>query len=285
MFAESKNRCDLVLIKLRCIFCIWLAKVLKAFLPASLLKTISVILNIFEEKEMKKISIISGGSSGLGLEISALLSARRKNILILGRNSEKLDKAVQRLENQTKKNSVCSLVCNIGNESDVLNVCSYLAENQYETEYLYNNAGIGLFAPADSSGSELIDKVFEANVKGMILLTSAILRVTPGEEELTIINIMSTSANIGRAEETIYCAAKFGARGFTEALRAELKGTKRNIIAVYPGGMKTDFWNAPGQNRNISGFMDPAMVAEKIVNAVLDSKGMMVSDITINRKS
>ena len=95
---------------------------------------------------------------------------------------------------------------------------------------------------------------------------------------------MSTSALLGRAEETIYCAAKFGARGYTEALRTELKGKNRNIIAVYPGGMKTDFWNIPGQNRNISGFMDPAEVARKIVNAVLDSKGMIVSDITINRK-
>ena len=78
----------------------------------------------------------------------------------------------------------------------------------------------------------------------MILLTSEILQLTPEEEELTIVNIMSTSALIGRAEETIYCAAKWGARGYTEALRTELKGTKRNIIAVYPGGMKTDFWKS-----------------------------------------
>ncbi len=117
--------------------------------------------------------------------------------------------------------------------------------------------------------SAMIDDVFEANLKGMILLTSEILRITPEKEELTIVNIMSTSALLGRDQETIYCAAKWGARGYTEALRTELKGTKRNIIAVYPGGMKTDFWNVAGQNRDISGFMDPKEVAEKIVNAVL----------------
>jgi short-subunit dehydrogenase len=118
----------------------------------------------------------------------------------------------------------------------------------------------------------------------MILLTSEILRIAPEKEELTIVNIMSTSALLGRAEETIYCAAKWGARGYTEALRTELKGTKRNIIAVYPGGMKTDFWKVPGQNRDISGFMDPTEVAEKIVNAVMVSDKMLVTDITINRK-
>ena len=247
-------------------------------------KVISGIINIFGKKLMKKISIISGGSSGLGLEIAGLLSKAGRNILILGRNKEKLDKAMLRLKKTGHKNNVFSIVCNIGSEQDILKVCDYLSENLYQVEYLFNNAGIGLFSKADSSTSSIIDQVFEANVKGMILLTSAILRITPQEEELTITNIMSTSALLGRAEETVYCAAKFGARGYTEALRTELKGTKRNIIAVYPGGMKTDFWKIPGQNRNISGFMDPAEVAGKIVNAVIDSKGMIVSDITITRK-
>ncbi len=234
---------------------------------------------------MNKISIISGGASGLGLEIANLMTLAGQNILILGRNKEKLTKAVQRLEKSTDKNIVYPLVCNIGNEQDIALVIDFLSENNYSVDYLFNNAGTGLSSKAGNSTSALIEQVFEANLKGMILLTSAILRITNEEDELTIINIMSTSALLGRAEESIYCASKFGARGYTEALRTELKGKRRNIIAVYPGGMKTDFWNVPGNNRNISGFMDPAEVAGKIINAVLDSKGLIVSDITINRKS
>jgi uncharacterized protein len=234
---------------------------------------------------MNKISVISGGSSGLGLEISEILLRSGKSVLILSRNKEKLSAGVERLKKALKENSAYSLACNIGDEHDIGKVCKFLSENNFRVEYLFNNAGRGLTAKADVSTSVMIDQVFEANVKGMILLTSAILRITPQEEELTIVNIMSTSAQTGRADETIYCAAKFGARGFTEALRTELKGTKRNIIAVYPGGMKTDFWNVQGQKRDISGFMDPGEVARKIVGAVLDTKGMIVSDITINRKA
>jgi len=177
-----------------------------------------------------------------------------------------------------------SLVCNIGKEEDIRKVGEFLRNKSYEVEYLFNNAGMGLFTKAHNTTSDLIDTLFEANLKGMILLTSEILRLTPENKELTIVNIMSTSALFGRAEETIYCAAKWGARGYTEALRTELKGTKRNVIAVYPGGMKTDFWNIPGQNRDISTFMDPAEVAEKIVNAVIVTDKMFVTDITINRK-
>ena len=48
--------------------------------------------------------------------------------------------------------------------------------------------------------------------------------------------------------------------------------------------MKTDFWKIIGQNRDISTFMDPVEVAEKIVNAVIVTDKMFVTDITINRK-
>lgn len=233
---------------------------------------------------MKKISVISGGASGLGLEIADLLIKSGKNVVILGRNGEKLLKASERLKKSLKSNFTESLVCNIGNGEEIKKIGDYLTFNNFCVEYLFNNAGMGLFAKADASTTAMIDRVFEANLKGMILLTSEILRLTPEEEELTIVNIMSTSALLGRAEETIYCAAKWGARGYTEALRTELKGRKRNIIAAYPGGMKTDFWNIPGQNRDINSFMDPAEVAAKIVNAAIVTEKMFVTDITINRK-
>jgi uncharacterized protein len=233
---------------------------------------------------MKKISVISGGTSGLGLEIADLLIRAGRNVLILGRKSEKLEAAISRLNKSAKNASAESLICNIGNEEDIKNVGAFLSTNSWNVEYLFNNAGKGLFTSAKNSTSILIDTIFEANLKGMILLTSEILRLTPEDNELTIVNIMSSSALLGRAEETIYCAAKFGARGYTEALRTELKGTKRNIIAVYPGGMKTDFWKIPGQNRDITGFMDPAEVAEKIVNAVIVTDKLFVTDISINRK-
>lgn len=233
---------------------------------------------------MQKICLISGGTSGLGLEIAKLLAESGKNVIVLGRTEEKIEASSLLLKRIAKTSIAEALHCNIGNEDDVHKVGEYLTRMNYSVEYLFNNAGSGLFTKAQSSTAALVDRVFEANIKGMILLTSEVLRLTPEDQELTIINIMSTSSLFGRAEETIYCAAKWGARGYTEALRTELKGTKRNIIAVYPGGMKTDFWKIPGQDRDISSFMDPAEVAEKIVHAVISTDKMFVTDITINRK-
>jgi uncharacterized protein len=233
---------------------------------------------------MTSACLISGGSSGLGFALANALLKASKNIIILGRNSEKLIQAGEWLQTGLENFRVTPFTCNIGNEKDIRNLGSYLRAEEIQIEYLFNNAGRGLFINASLSDSRMIDDVFEANLKGMILLTSEILKITPAEAELTIVNIMSTSALFGRIDETIYCAAKWGARGYTEALRTELKGTKRNIIAVYPGGMKTDFWKVPGQNRDISGFMEPDEVAEKIVNTVLIKGSMLITDITISRK-
>jgi short-subunit dehydrogenase len=235
------------------------------------------------KNHMTKVCVISGGSSGLGLSLASRLLKEGMNIIILGRDSEKLIGVAEWLQTGLEYYRVTPVTCNIGSEKDIRKLGDFIKSQDMEVEYLFNNAGQGNFARAEASDAEMVDKVFEANLKGMILLTSEILRITPDSKELTIVNIMSTSALIGRAEETVYCAAKFGARGYTEALRTELKGTKRNIIAVYPGGMKTDFWKAD-RSRNISEFMDPDEVAEKIVDAVIVSEKLLVTEITINRK-
>lgn len=233
---------------------------------------------------MKKISVISGGSSGLGLALAEQLVKKGKDVLILGRDNEKLLLAAKRLHRLSKSAHISTMVCNVGNEADVRKTGHFLREHKICVEYLFNNAGRGLYSPVNEITGEVIEKVLEANLKGLILLTSEILRITPEKEELTIVNIMSTSALLGRSHETVYCAAKFGARGFTEALRTELAGTKRNVVAVYPGGMKTDFYKVLGSNRDISGFMEPKDVAEKIINAVVPARNLTVSDITITRK-
>jgi short-subunit dehydrogenase len=99
-----------------------------------------------------------------------------------------------------------------------------------------------------------------------------------------IVNVMSTAATMARAQECIYCAAKWGARGFTESLRLEAKKTPVKIVSVYPGGMKTPFWSErAGMQPNTSAFMEPSEVAGVIVDNVLDKSSLYVADMVINR--
>jgi short-subunit dehydrogenase len=140
---------------------------------------------------------------------------------------------------------------------------------------LVNCAGAGVFGPAGSYDDAAIARVLDANLLATILFCEALFprfRTEGG----TIVNVLSTAALIGKPNESVYCAAKWGARGYTEALRAEAKGTKARIMSVAPGGMDTAFWT-----ERRSDFMDPKDIAAIVVDAI--ERPVNVSEIVISR--
>ena len=122
-------------------------------------------------------------------------------------------------------------------------------------------------------------------LKGMIYCSTKVLKLKK-EEDLKIVNIMSSAALKGNKDEALYCAAKWGERGYTESLKAAYKGTSVKIIGVYPGGMNTQFWE---KNRNYVSeekqkeFMDPKDVAAVILDNIINYRNLNVSDIFIER--
>lgn len=144
------------------------------------------------------------------------------------------------------------------------------------TDLLINCAGVGIFGPAGSYDDDAIAAIINSNLIATINFCE--LLFPPFKEHGgTIVNVLSTAALIGKANETVYCAAKWGARGYTEALKAEAKGTKARIIAVAPGGMNTPFWPEPRP-----GFMNAADVATTIVDAI--ERPVDISEIVITRR-
>src|SRR6185503_4496935 len=98
----------------------------------------------------------------------------------------------------------------------------------------------GIYRPVGAYSAEEIRDTLDANLVATIAFCEALVPIFM-KQGGTVINVMSTAAQVGKANETVYCAAKWGARGYTEALRAETKGKPVRILAVYPGGMKTSF--------------------------------------------
>jgi short-subunit dehydrogenase len=150
------------------------------------------------------------------------------------------------------------------------------AERLGTIDLLVNCAGIGIFGPAGSYDDDAIAAIINSNLIATINFCE-LLFPRFKEHGGTIVNILSTAALIGKSNETVYCAAKWGARGYTEALKAEARGTKVRIIAVAQGGMNTPFWPEPRP-----GFMDPADVAATIVDAI--DRPVDISELVITRR-
>lgn len=231
-----------------------------------------------------KFSLITGGSSGLGYGLARKLAEAGKNIIIVGRNRERLDKAVNELRGVSKDVEVRGVQMDIANLSQVDTFFSGLKEGDIQIEHLYNNAGKGWFGSVENLTEEDISSVLGSNLVGLINMTSrAVAHMEGLEDRCRVINILSTAALAGKKNETIYNAAKWGAKGFLEGVRDEIRGGNIEVIICYPGGMNTPFWDEVDSGYDFSTFMKAEDVAEEIVHASLNHR-MVVSDLVINRR-
>lgn len=231
---------------------------------------------------MKELYIVTGGSSGLGFAIAKKLLNQNKNVAIIGRQKNKLVEAEKILKNENN-GSIIPFCGDVSNEKFVKEFYSTVSK-EFIIKSLINCAGVGRFGNPENNNIEMINDVFSASLIGTILMSSnAINKMSLNGG--TIINIMSSAALKGNATESIYCAAKWGARGFTEALKAYTKGSNIKVMGVYPGGMKSDFWNTDcGANPDTSKFMDVDEVAEQIIHSANKKNSMYVSDLSIERR-
>lgn len=231
---------------------------------------------------MKEIAIVTGGNSGLGLEMAKELATKGIHICIIGRNEIELESAYRTIKDLSNVD-VLKFAGNVSNEEFVKRIYEKIAK-EYEIKFLYNVAGIGRVAPPEDTTKEVLEQVLEANLIGLILMCSNALKYMKEQKEGTIVNIMSSAAKSGNPNESLYCAAKWGARGYTESLNAWSKGTKIKVIGVYPGGIKTPFWDRDLVIKpDISNFMDPEELAKQIIFSTTNKDTIKVSDISINR--
>jgi len=227
----------------------------------------------------KDICIITGASSGLGFEIAKIVVRKGINLCIIARTEEKLDEAYDKLSSDSNVN-IIKYTGNIVDEEFVKSVYAELI-NDYNIKYLFNVAGIGIFEEADKVSKAAIMKVFQSNLVGLIVMSTNALKYMKEKNAGYIINVMSSAAKKGNAGESVYCAAKWGARGYTESLISWSKGTGIKVMGVYPGGMNTNFWN--NIDVDTSKFMDPKEVAEQITLSVFDKNGIKITDMSIDR--
>ena len=209
----------------------------------------------------QQVAIVTGASSGLGREIALLLADRDWQVVGVARRPFHEPPIASVAGDASKRDTAARAVD--------------AARQLGKITLLVNCAGVGVFGPAGSYDDAAIARVLESNLVAAIMFCEALFPRFRSDGG-TIVNILSTAALIGKANESVYCAAKWGARGYSEALRAEAKGTKARIISVAPGGMDTPFWS-----ERRSDFMNPADIAAIVVDAV--ERPVTVSEIVISR--
>ncbi len=226
----------------------------------------------------KEIVIITGGANGLGFELVKQFIEKNYFVCNIDRDLEKM-----KILNSTYKDNYKGFIGDISDDEFVKTVISKIS-NLGNIKILINNAGEPSFKLPTKYEKEDIDKCFKG-LQGMILFSTEVLKVKE-EKDLKIVNIMSSAALRGNKQEAVYCATKWGERGYTESLKACYKGTSVKVIGVYPGGINTEFYKNSRDyvsEEKQSTFMKPSDVAKTIIDNITNDANLTVADIIIER--
>lgn len=228
----------------------------------------------------KEIVVITGGTSGLGLCLVEKLIEKGYYVCNIARNKGKLEEL-----NKMYPDNHQGFIGSITDEEFIKKTVEDISKLG-NIKYLINNAQTAIFKEPTLYEKKDISVSLEG-LEGMISLTTKVLKMKK-EEDLKIINIMSSAALKGAKNEALYCAVKWGERGYTESLKVAYKNTSVKVIGVYPGGMNTNFWNNSRDyvsEDKANTFMKAEDVAEIIISNVFNDINLTVSDLIIERNS
>jgi len=181
-----------------------------------------------------KLAVITGPTTGIGLAYAQQLADEGYELLLIGRSEEKLKK----LQNELNATSEI-FVADLSIHDEIMKTGNHL-KGLEKIDVLVNNAGFGSSLPfSQNSLAEELEQL-EVLVKAVMVLTHAVLPNMINRNLGIVLNISSIAAWLPTGS---YAAAKSYVTSFTEAIAAELKGTKVQVTAVAPGFTKTKFFD------------------------------------------
>lgn len=218
-----------------------------------------------------KVVVITGASSGVGLETALLCAGKGAETVLIGRDPEKL-KSAERKINELGY-STGSFAVDIGDSDQVEKVFRKIASKYGRIDVLVNCAGTGKFAALDSTKMEDVKKMFSVNVIGLIACTRSVLPLMIGQGGGHIVNIASIAGKLATPKSTVYAATKHAVIGFSNGLRMEVEDRGIFVTVVNPGPIQTAFFQTADPSGHyadeVSRFMlSPQFVARKIVKGI-----------------
>jgi uncharacterized protein len=190
-------------------------------------------------------ALVTGGSKGIGKEMSYLLAERGFGLLLVARSTEELAKVA--LDITEKYNVPTSFLAqdlsHVGAPQIIKN---WIDENNFEVEILINNAGYGLWGMFEKIPIEFQKNMMQVNMNALVELTYLMLPILKKQKKSYIMNISSTASYQAVPALAVYAATKSFVLLFTRALKFELKNTSISVTCYSPGATDTNFTNRAG---------------------------------------
>ncbi|MBK5271770.1 MAG: SDR family oxidoreductase [Bacteroidia bacterium] len=188
-----------------------------------------------EKDNQKKVAIVTGGASGIGLAIVEKFVSNDIQTIVIGRDKTKLQNVKEQL------GDLCHIISfDLNNLSAIPSLIIDIIKQFRQIDILVNNAGINMKKEFTDVTDEEFEKIILTNVRSMFSISREVVKEMIKKEKGSIINISSMASQYGLPKVIAYTASKSAIEGMTRAMAVELspKGIRVNCIA--PGFIATD---------------------------------------------
>lgn len=182
-----------------------------------------------------KIAVVTGAGSGIGRALAQCLAARGCRLALADINAEALAETAALLPGE-----VYTQTLDVADRAAVYAFAEAVRAHYGTVHLVINNAGVAVSQTVEAISYEDFEWLMAINFWGVVYGTKAFLPMLKAQDDGAIVNVSSVFGLIAWPAQGSYNAAKFAVRGFTEALRLELAGTRVRAISVHPGGIRTN---------------------------------------------
>jgi len=188
-----------------------------------------------------KVVVITGAASGIGAALALAAAHKGARLMLADIDAAGLERTLATL--RTLGCECHSFITDTGDEAALHTLAAHTLAKLGGADVLINNAGVSMVAPIEGMKTSDAHWLMNINFWGVVHGCQAFLPLLRQQPEAVLVNVSSIFAMVSIPTQGIYNASKAAVRGFSDALREELRGTTVGVLCVHPGGINTNIAN------------------------------------------
>ena len=186
-------------------------------------------------------ALITGASAGIGREFARQLAGRARSLILVARREQELSELRDELSQQHPNLTVQVRKADLADLAQLKELMAWLDDEKIDVDLLINNAGLGDLGPFAVSDPIRNEQIMLVNMVALTSLTRHLLPPMIARKRGGVLNVSSSAGFLPIPGFAVYAATKAYVTSFSEALRAELRGTDVSLCALCPGPVHTEF--------------------------------------------